>query len=347
MEAKIKGKTGKVEQYFKIYQAQKAALQTTTPKAPTPNAAGKHKQKRDQSPEVNLDGSGRDPESPIRKTKEESNDKLVVGDLKFMSGALPRHNKMGFTPYFDKNIHKQRGPIPLIIFNKSWKNTAILYHLEKQAKLKDSVGDRNRYTGFPYPSKWTQMFAKWTTNHQGFHKAPVNEYGYKKFAKWLLAHKTNANAILAEDGFMAALRYNIQIRTNCFAHRVTLEDGTKSIADILVLRPKVASSTYATCRKFKELEFLDNPYAELGPRASWDPTTRTPWGGQKTQPKQPGPNASTSALTSCNQDKSKARPPSQAATRDQIMIQINSHKKPKEMGQTATGAGNNGRWYLH
>jgi hypothetical protein len=135
------------------------------------------------------------------------------------------------------------------------------------------VGDRNRYTGFPYPSEWSQTFTEWTTNHQGFYNALVNKYGYKQFVKWLLAHKANTNAILAKDGFMAALRYNFQIRTNCFAHRVTLEDGSKLLANISILPPKAASSTYATCRKFKELEFSNNPYADAGPTASWDPTT--------------------------------------------------------------------------
>jgi hypothetical protein len=67
----------------------------------------------------------------------------VVGGLKFTTGALPKHNKTGFTPYFNKNIWELKGPNPLTIFNKQWKNAAILYHLEKQAKIKESVGDCN------------------------------------------------------------------------------------------------------------------------------------------------------------------------------------------------------------
>jgi hypothetical protein len=259
-----------------------------------------------------VEGETAIPESPAAKLDEASDNKSVVGDLKFTLGALPKHNEMGFTPYFDKNLRELKGPIPLTIFNKMWKNAVILYHSKKRAKLEDAVGDRNRYTGYPYPSEWTQTFAEWTTNHQGFYNALVNKYGYHKFSKWRLAHKANADAILAEDNVMAALCYDIQIRTNCFAHQVTLEDGSKLIADISILRPKVASSTYATARKFNELEFTDNPYAENGPRASWDPTTGNPKTEKKQQSKQanraslttPAPNPSTS-----NSDKTKAKTP--------------------------------------
>jgi hypothetical protein len=124
----------------------------------------------------------------------------------------------------------------------------------------------------------------------------------------LLAHKANADAILAEDGFMAALCYNIQIWTNCFANWVTLEDGTKLIADISVLCPKVAQSTYATCRKFKELEFLDNPYSESGPRATWDPKTGHPRGNKKTAAKPTGTSTATSTAATAP-PKAKAKAP--------------------------------------
>ncbi|KAI7942177.1 hypothetical protein MJO28_012204 [Puccinia striiformis f. sp. tritici] len=180
---------------------------------------------------------------------------------------------MGFTPYFDTNIRQLRGPLPLTIFNKAWKNKAILYHAEKRPKFDESSSDRNRYTGLPYPSEWTQTFSEWTQNHHGFYMTLVNEYNYKKMARWLLAHKANADAILAEDGFMVALRYDIQVRTNAFAHRVTLASGRKSLVDISVLRPKIAQSCYTPARKFGELEFTDNPYTEGGARANWDPTT--------------------------------------------------------------------------
>ncbi|PLW44135.1 hypothetical protein PCASD_09579 [Puccinia coronata f. sp. avenae] len=92
---------------------------------------------------------------------------------------------MGFKPYFNKDIRLLKGPIPLTIFNKVWKNAAILYHSEKCTKSDDVATDQNRYTGFPYPSNWTQTFSEWTTNHQGFYQTLVPKYNFKKFGKRL------------------------------------------------------------------------------------------------------------------------------------------------------------------
>jgi hypothetical protein len=48
------------------------------------------------------------------------------------------------------------------------------------------------------------------------------------------------------------------------------------VADILVMRPKIKQSCYATARQFNELEFGDvNPYAEGETQEDWDPTTGT------------------------------------------------------------------------
>jgi hypothetical protein len=97
----------------------------------------------------------------------------------------------------------------------------------------------------------------------------VTEYRFKKVGETVIAHKANCNMISTKDGFnMATHRHNVQVRTNCFAHQVILEDGSKSIADILVLRTKVGTLTYATCREFKELKFMDNPYTNNGSRAT-------------------------------------------------------------------------------
>ena len=66
-----------------------------------------------------------------------SNHKSIVGGINFTSGAVPKHDEMGFTPYFDKNCWELRGPIPLTILNKKWKNAAIIHHTEKQSQLED------------------------------------------------------------------------------------------------------------------------------------------------------------------------------------------------------------------
>ncbi|PLW34529.1 hypothetical protein PCANC_19237 [Puccinia coronata f. sp. avenae] len=54
-------------------------------------------------------------------------------------------------------------------------------------------------------------------------------------ARWILEHKQNANQIQAEEGFMVALQYDIQIRANAFAHKVTLPDGSTLVANISIM----------------------------------------------------------------------------------------------------------------
>ncbi|KAA1088180.1 hypothetical protein PGTUg99_023517 [Puccinia graminis f. sp. tritici] len=79
---------------------------------------------------------------------------------------------------------------------------------------------------------------------------------------------------------MAALRYDIQLRTNAFAHRVVI-NGDPSVPDISVLRTDIAESCYAEARNFDELDFRDiNPYAQGGPRAHLDPLTCLPKPGK-------------------------------------------------------------------
>ncbi|PLW09757.1 hypothetical protein PCANC_22310 [Puccinia coronata f. sp. avenae] len=101
-------------------------------------------------------------------------------------------------------------------------------------------------------------------------------YKYHKFAQWIYNHKRNTDAIHAEDGFMAALRYDIQVWANAFAHQVTNPDGSLSVADISVFQLKVQQLCYATALRLNKLEFGDvNPYAEGEAREDWDPTTGT------------------------------------------------------------------------
>jgi hypothetical protein len=283
-------KAGNVEESDRYYGMYKSLL---TAKAKEKNPKGK-----------------RISDNAVTDSPHSSDEDSMAGDVQFATGAIPKHDEMGFTPYFHKNIKAMRGPIPLTIFNKAWKNRAILYHAEKKSKYDDSSSDRNRYTGLPYPSEWTQTFTEWTNNHQSFHKTLVEEFNYKKMAKWLLAHKANADALVAEDGFMVALRYDVQVRTNAFAHRVLLADGSLSVADISVFRPKIAHSCYATARKFGELEFTDNPYAETGTRANWDPTT-----GQPKLDKKPQVTKATTASTLAGPSSLPTRPNSAKAPR--------------------------------
>jgi hypothetical protein len=194
-----------------------------------------------------------------------------VGNTVFAWGNNNSHDDVGFTPYFEKNIQELKGPIPLTIFNKAWQDEAIAYHAEKRTKSDDNSTDKGtRYTGLPYPSEWRMTFNEWTLNHREFQITMRDVYKYETLSTWLLMHKANADRIQKKSGFMTALRYDIRIRANAFAHRV-VKDGKITFSDISILREDTLDTAYGEARRFNELEFTDNPYAIGGPRASWDP----------------------------------------------------------------------------
>lgn len=74
---------------------------------------------------------------------------------------------------------------------------------------------------------------------------------------------------------MAALRYDVNVRSTVFAHQVMV-NGRPSVADISVFRTDIAEETYSDARNFGEIGMTDNPYAENGLRSGWDPLTGAP-----------------------------------------------------------------------
>ncbi|KAA1107477.1 hypothetical protein PGT21_015042 [Puccinia graminis f. sp. tritici] len=100
-------------------------------------------------------------------------------------------------------------------------------------------------------------------------------YKYETLGEWIILHKANVDKILRKDGFMVALRYDIGIRANAFAHRV-VKNGVKSFSNISIFRQEVYDTAYAEARRYDELVFREvNPYAIGGARALWDPHTGT------------------------------------------------------------------------
>ncbi|KAI7952953.1 hypothetical protein MJO29_008584 [Puccinia striiformis f. sp. tritici] len=210
-----------------------------------------------------------------------------VGGISFLWEAVNSNADVGFTPYFDKNIRELRGPIPSTIFNKKWQDAAIAHHADKRPKYEEGGAEKTtRYTGYPYPSEWTQTFCEWTMNHRDFHTIMRDCYSFVRLAEWILLHKANTDAIQRKEGFLVAFRYDIQVRANAFAHRVLI-NGKSSFSNISVLRQDILEEVYADARRHDELSFTDNPYAPGGPRANWDPSTGKPRPSTKaTAPKQ-------------------------------------------------------------
>ncbi|POW22742.1 hypothetical protein PSHT_00939 [Puccinia striiformis] len=135
-------------------------------------------------------------------------------DIEFAAKAVNFHKDVGFPPFFDKNICELRGPIPVTICNKKWQDQGIVYHTDKRHRTEDNNSDKvSRYTSLPYTSEWT-------TNHWGFYLALEEVYNFPTFASWVLTHKDHCDCTIVKHGFIAALRYDINVRANIFSYRV-------------------------------------------------------------------------------------------------------------------------------
>ena len=156
-----------------------------------------------------------------------------VGGVNFHWGHTNSHEDVGFTPYIEQNLLELKAPLPLTIFNKAWQDAALQYHAEKRPKNDNNSTERGmRYTGYPYSSEWLMSYSDWSLNYSEFLITMRDIYRYETLGQWIVLHKANADKILRKDGFMVALRYDIRIRVNAFAHRV-VKDGVSSFSDIL------------------------------------------------------------------------------------------------------------------
>ncbi|KAI7947494.1 hypothetical protein MJO28_009402 [Puccinia striiformis f. sp. tritici] len=242
--------------------------------APATETSAPPARKREREASIEILGQSSD----VQETRRERGTIPLLSEnqIEFASEEVNTHKDVGFTPYFDKNLCELRGPIPLTIFNKKWQDRAIVYHAEKRTKSDNgSLEGRLRYTGYPYPSEWTQTFGEWTANHQGFYKTLRDVYLFTTFAKWVSTHKEHCDRIVAKNGFMAGLRYDVNVRTNVFAYRVMV-NGKAAVADISIFRRDIFEDVYLDARHFSELGLADNPYASNGARADWDPLTGAP-----------------------------------------------------------------------
>ncbi|MFF0973806.1 UNVERIFIED_CONTAM: hypothetical protein RF649_15415, partial [Kocuria sp. CPCC 205295] len=134
------------------------------------------------------------------------------GGIVFDDNARLTSHNVGFTPFFKKNLVELRTPLPLTIFNKVWQDKVILHYSQKRSRADETNVDKDRYTGYPYPCEYTQTYAKWSINHQGFYDALIEIANYPKFTGWLLLHKRHCNRLVTQHGFMTNLRYDMVLQ---------------------------------------------------------------------------------------------------------------------------------------
>lgn len=200
---------------------------------------------------------------------------VTEGGLTFIPGAITSHTDIGFTPYFDKNLKELKGPIPLTIFNKQWQDLANSYHVEKRVKTDNIDKDTTTYTGYLYPHEMTQSYSAWNVNYRNFVTTLQEVYKFKLFATWAEAHQANVEFYHARDNWMTAFRYNIKIRMNAFAFRVS-EGGISAPPNISQKHEDIAAICFAESRRLNEGSFTENPYAKGGARFGFDWTTGLP-----------------------------------------------------------------------
>lgn len=135
--------------------------------------------------------------------------------------------------------------------------------------------DTKTYTGFPYPHEMTQSYAVWNVNYRNFVTTLRDVYKFKLFVSWAEAHQANVEFYHARDNWLTAFQYNIKIRMNAFAFRVS-ENGTDAPPDISQRREDVAAICFADTRWLDEGSYTDKPYAKGGPKFGYDWTTGLP-----------------------------------------------------------------------
>ncbi|OAV91093.1 hypothetical protein PTTG_05490 [Puccinia triticina 1-1 BBBD Race 1] len=279
--AKKAGDHDKAELYHGYY-----ASMVTNPKAPAPTDDTPH-----NAPTINTLTFKRKERNLTTIGGAQVN--TVAGGVNFNWGDQNSHKDVGFTPYFEKNITELKGPLPLTIFNKAWQDAALSYHAKKRPKLDDNSTEKGmRYTGYPYPSKWTMSFSNWTLNYAEFHTTMRYTYRFETLGQWILLHKENADQILRKDGFMVALQYNIRVRSNAFAHRVVKNGNT----DPRCTTPRTekqndstnSSSETPTPTQSEALELVGT----LTPAVDQATETSNPPPRKKRQPRQPQPTQS-------------------------------------------------------
>ncbi|OAV88919.1 hypothetical protein PTTG_07010 [Puccinia triticina 1-1 BBBD Race 1] len=213
----------------------------------------------------------------------------------FNNDARPTSHNVGFTPFFKKNLMELRSPLPLTIFNEVWQDKAIIHYAQKRSKADETNVDKDRYTGYPYPCEYTQTYAKWSIYHQGFHAALIQVANYPKFSRWLLIHKRHCDNLVTQHGFMTGLCYDINVRTNAFAHQIPMPNGALLINNISVLNNVISQKIIARCQKFDETDYTENPYIKGGSRAKWDPVTGTDPAKSDAQANATGPTSKASS----------------------------------------------------
>ncbi|KAH9812237.1 hypothetical protein DFH28DRAFT_931088 [Melampsora americana] len=276
MEMVIAGKTEESAKYMKIYQALRMPENRNIRPLNNRNNSSLPRVESDRNDDLlRVDKTvmkRTSSENPIIIDDGNRDDGGVFeGGMWFFEGKTTDTNNLSYTPYFDRNIRELRYPIPLTIFSKEWQNSALSYHAKKKVKSEDKL---ESYTGIPYPDEWLQSYGEWSLHYIGF-VAALRSIGLVKFPEWAEMHKKNVEKIVGKYGWMTALKYDINIRSNALINRVVF-NGKVAPPDISKYDEVVVEECFTDARVKGELFGIQNPYREGGEREGWNPATGKP-----------------------------------------------------------------------
>ncbi|KAI9619857.1 hypothetical protein KEM48_008471 [Puccinia striiformis f. sp. tritici PST-130] len=194
-----------------------------------------------------------------------------IGGVSYMIGEVPDYTFAGLPSFYDKNVKAMKGSIPLPIFDPVWQRMAAANRTEKKTIDRADTEER-RYTGTAAAEEWSQSYAQWSRNYQGFITTLKDVYNFELFSSWFCTHRDRCDQIMRRKGFCTGFRYDLAVRANAFQCDF-VRNETTLFPDVSKYREDIAEETLAEARRFGEIGLSDNPYINGGKKEHYDPHT--------------------------------------------------------------------------
>ncbi|POV94223.1 hypothetical protein PSHT_16348 [Puccinia striiformis] len=150
-------------------------------------------------------------------------------------------------------------------------STAAANRTEKKTVDRADTEER-RYTGTAAADEWSQSYAQWSRNYQGFIATLKEVYNFTLFSELFCAHRDRCDQIMRREGFCAGFRYDLAVRANAFQCDF-VRNETSLFPDVSKFREDIAEETLAEAKRYGETGYIDNPYISGGKKENFDPHT--------------------------------------------------------------------------
>ncbi|EGG09023.1 uncharacterized protein MELLADRAFT_104537 [Melampsora larici-populina 98AG31] len=150
---------------------------------------------------------------------------FVKNGIEFADGVVPSHHMAQLTVFWDNQIWKVKGYVPVSMFNRAWLEANREVEGKKSKKKKkenDSDSEDETYEGLTYPAKLRLSYGDWVTCFNLMLEYLRNWFEFHRLATKFERHKKNVEEIKSEndDNWMVALQYDILVRRQIWTIRV-------------------------------------------------------------------------------------------------------------------------------